>query len=144
MLVTWLLTTLREAGWAPLAVFAVHTVAAVVFHAYAKYPLLDVPMHFLGGLVIAYFFHRAIVNASRFGFPDLDYDAVRCLLVFSLVCTAAVFWEFAEWIWDRLFQTHHQTSLDDTMLDLALGIGGGAVFLALSARNRKTANPPTM
>jgi hypothetical protein len=52
-----------------------------------------------------------------------------------------VFWEFAEYVYDRAFGTRHQLSLDDTLLDMLLGIIGGGVFLIGSAWTGGLADP---
>lgn len=41
---------------------------------------------------------------------------------------AAVVWEFREWFTDRYLGTHAQGSVDDTMLDLAMGMLGGGLY----------------
>lgn len=129
----WIGTTLREAGWAPSLVFVVHVIVDVAFDAYERYPPLDMPAHFLGGVVIAYFFHRASINASRFGVLGPFHPTTHLALVTSLVCSATVFWEFAEYVYDRMFATNDQLGLDDTSLDMLLGILGGAAFLGGAA-----------
>jgi len=58
------------------------------------------------------------------------------LLIFALTGTATVFWEFAEFFSDQLFATHAQLGLGDTLLDMALGIGGGITYLTAAARSR--------
>ena len=122
-----------EAGWAPSLVFIVHVFVHVAFHAYERYPTLDMPAHFLGGVVIAFFFHRASINASRFGVLGPFHPTTHLALVIALVCSVTVFWEFAEYVYDRLFGTRHQLDLDDTLLDMLLGILGGAAFLIAAA-----------
>lgn len=47
---------LIEAGWFPSLVFLLHCVLSLAFDAYDRAPSLDVPMHLLGGVAIAYFF----------------------------------------------------------------------------------------
>ncbi len=86
-------------------------------------------VHLLGGVATAYFFHRLCINASRFGILGPYHAVTHFALVFGLVCSATVFWEFAEFFSDRLFGTHAQLSNQDTMIDLLLGISGGTAFL---------------
>jgi hypothetical protein len=59
----WILVTLREAAWAPLSVFGLYLLG-LVFGVYDRYPLMDVPTHFLGGVAITYFFRFAIRNSQ--------------------------------------------------------------------------------
>jgi len=125
----WIVSTTREAAWAPLLVFGLHVLASRVFHAYALVPALDIPMHFLGGVAIAFFYHRASINASAAGLQAPLQASTHRLLVFSLTGTTTVFWEFAEFISDRYFGTHAQLGLQDTLGDMLLGIAGGLFFL---------------
>src|ERR671910_73152 len=60
----WIENSLREAGWAPLLVFGIHVMALGAFNAYERFPYVDLPMHFFGGVVTAFFFHRVSINAS--------------------------------------------------------------------------------
>ncbi|HEV8238076.1 MAG TPA: hypothetical protein VGS57_01765 [Thermoanaerobaculia bacterium] len=93
-------------------------------------------MHFFGGVAIAYFF-ASCARALPVGAvsPSLRPWLVA-LLVFALTGTATVFWEFAEFLSDRLFATHAQLGLADTLLDMALGVGGGVTYLAMAAKLR--------
>jgi len=50
-----------------------------------------------------------------------------------LTTTVAVLWEFGEFIPDRIFGTNIQISLANTMQDLAMGMLGASVILALRA-----------
>ena len=47
----------------------------------------------------------------------------------------------AEFFSDRLFGTHAQLGLEDTLLDMALGVAGGLAYLA-SAYQRATLGVP--
>jgi len=85
-------------------------------------------MHFFGGFVIAYFFHRASIAASSHGIFGPFHRVTHTVLVFAL----RVFWEFAEFMGDRFFGLHSQLGLDDTLGDMLLGICGGVLLLLLS------------
>jgi hypothetical protein len=100
-----------------------------VFDAFTQFPDIDIPLHLLGGVATGFFFHRLTTNASRFGVFGPFHAVTHVVLVFSLVCTAGVFWEFAEFISDGFFGTHAQLSNKDTMTDLLLDVSGGALFL---------------
>jgi hypothetical protein len=123
-----------RAGWAPLVVFLLHVFISRVLNGYILYPPLDIPMHFFGGVAMAYF-----LSAS---FTALPEDAVRVdlravaqfVFVVSLTATASTLWEFAEFTSDAFFGTHAQLGLEDTLLDMALGIAGGTSYLLMSWR----------
>jgi hypothetical protein len=121
-------------GWAPLAVFVAHLLAAHVFLLYQRWPPVDIPLHLFGGLAIAFFFSRSFQAVPGDGVRPDRRALLELLLVGSLTATAAVFWEFWEFASDHLLGTAFQSGLNDTMKDLAIGIGGGAVFLLLRAR----------
>ncbi len=131
----WATKTVCEAAWLPVLVFGLHVVASRAFHAYVLFPPLDIPMHFLGGLAIAFFFHRAAINAFRFGIVDTFHPVIHSLLVFSMVGTTTVLWEFCEFISDKFFGTHAQLGLPDTLFDMFLGLFGGLCFLLFSRRS---------
>lgn len=126
---TWVLISLLRAGWAPLLVFGIHVLMVQVFDAYTAFPALDIPMHFLGGVVIAFFFHHATLAAPECGLTKATDAVTHRVLIFALTCMATIFWEFAEFIADRYFGAHSQPSLQDTLKDMLLGLSGGVVLL---------------
>ena len=128
----WSIEAIRRGGLPAIALFTFHVIASRGFDAYDRFPPLDIPMHFLGGVVIAYFFHRASLAASSHGIIGPFHRVTHTLLVFALTCTATVFWEFAEFLADRFFGAHAQLGLDDTLGDMLLGICGGITLLVLS------------
>jgi hypothetical protein len=134
--------TARDGAWPPIAVFTLHMIASRVLGLYGPYPWLDIPMHVAGGVAIAYFFHRALVNAGRAGLLVPYHALTHIVFVQALVGTTTVLWEFAEFLSDRYLGTHAQAGLGDTLLDMLLGIGGGLVLMAavaLRARMRGVA-----
>ena len=47
--------------------------------------------------------------------------------IIGVVCIAAVSWEGFEWILGRLTGSLYQATLDNTMEDLFVGLGGGII-----------------
>jgi len=139
------MTLIRElwwrAGWFPTVVFLLHVFISRVVNGYILYPPLDIPMHFLGGVAIAFFFSRCLAMVPESAISGPPRQVAQALLVFSLTATATVFWEFAEFFSDRLFGTRAQLGLEDTLLDMALGVAGGIAYL-LSAQQRATLGVP--
>jgi uncharacterized membrane protein len=127
-----LLTT--GGAWAPLTVFAAHLMAAYVFLLYERWPPVDIPLHFFGGAAIAFFVSRCVRTWLDDEVDHTRRALLELLLAFSLTATAAVFWEFAEYASDHLLGTLLQFGLTDTMKDMAIGVGGGLVFVAIRAR----------
>ena len=127
----WTVQAVRQGGLPAIALFSFHVIAALGFDAYAHFPPLDVPMHFLGGVVIAYFFHHAAIAACNCGIIGAFHRTTHTVLVFALACAATVFWEFAEFVADRLFETRAQLGLEDTLGDMFLGVCGGIAFISI-------------
>lgn len=128
-----------KALWLPLAVFVGHVVLSSLFFAYEHFPPLDGPVHVLGGFAIAFAAWHGIEVLVGAGVLDPVQVSLRMVLVFALTCTASVFWEFLEYVADHTIGTHAQLGLEDTLVDMLLGIVGGIVYLAwqgLAARRR--------
>jgi hypothetical protein len=125
---------LKIGGWAPLLIFATHLYLNRVVHVYDIWPPTDIPMHFCGGLAIAFFFSRCFQLLPRVAVKRSRIVLLELLLIVSLTATAAVFWEFAEFTIDQVFGTNVQISLANTMQDLAMGISGAFLFAIVRSR----------
>ncbi|MCR4295183.1 MAG: hypothetical protein NUW21_06585 [Elusimicrobia bacterium] len=125
---------LVDAGWPPSLVFAAHCLLSLAFNAYDQMPSLDVPMHLLGGLAIAYFFHAFIRYGDRLGLVRVGSRRAEMIMVFGLVAAATVVWELAEFLADHYFHLGAQPSVANTMKDQLMGLVGGAGYIALSVR----------
>ncbi len=136
----WVLRAILVAGWVPVAFFVMHLAGVFLFHAYRAVPHLDVGMHFFGGMVIAWFFRRAVDLPEAEPVLGVLPPLGRGLFAWAALGTAAAFWEFAEWTTDRLGFPRAQKGLDDTMADMALGIAGGTLLLIVWAIRRRSAN----
>ena len=141
LLLRWMKDSLRDAAWAPSLVFVIHVIALEVFNMYTRFPHFDVPMHFLGGVVMAFFFHCAFLNASRLGVIGPYQALLHRLLVVTSTCAVAVFWEFAEFIIDQCFETQTQGGLEDTLGDLFFGVAGAVAFIVMVAVRARSPNP---
>lgn len=140
----WISQSVLESGWALIAVFCLNVAMSRIFDAYRAFPGIDIPMHFLGGMVIAFFFHRASINGSRLNVLGAFHPLTHALLVFFATCAATVVWEFAEFISDRYFGGHAQAGLVDTLRDMLMGILGGATLItAMIARVARLAAKQT-
>jgi hypothetical protein len=124
---------LKVGGWAPLSVFMLHAISAIILKVYERWPSYDMPMHFFGGLSFAFFVSQCFQVLPR-GLVKKSRSAVlELLLIGSLTATAATFWEFAEFTTDQLFDRNVQVSLANTMQDMALGIAGALAFILMRA-----------
>lgn len=85
-------------------------------------------MHFLGGVTIG-------IGTQSFLFRKLSpirvENAFMCLAV---VLVVALLWELFEW-WFVL--TDMTSYVSDTLFDLALGVGGGAVGYTVGRRSKE-------
>ena len=117
-----------------MTVFLLHALLSLGLDGYTRFPPLDLPMHFLGGVAIAYFFSWGFDLLPPCAIAAEWRTRLRLALVSAWTATAAVSWEFAEFTSDALFDTGSQKSLEDTLLDMALGIAGGVFFLLARRR----------
>ncbi len=123
-----------RAGWAPLLVFLLHVFISRVINGYILYPPLDIPMHFLGGVAMAYFLGKSFSALPEDALARWLRPIAEAVFVVSLTATSSVLWEFAEFTSDSFFGTHAQLGLDDTLLDMAMGITGGLSYAVVSWR----------
>jgi hypothetical protein len=128
----WILATLREAAWVPLCVVAFYVIG-LAFHLFKMFPNIDIPTHFMGGVTITYFYRVAIRNSQKF-LGDIPAP-IQILLAFTATGTTTVLWEFYENTIDHFFGTHMVRGLEDTIMDLAMGLSG-ALVLSLLYRKR--------
>ncbi|HLO32195.1 MAG TPA: hypothetical protein VK249_23805 [Anaerolineales bacterium] len=118
----------------PMTVLLVHFVAITLLHLYKIFPNLDIPFHYVGGLAVA-FTSAQILSYLEKEELSAPLNRVICLvLIISLTATAAVFWEFGEFISDKFLGTDFQLGLADTMKDQFMGILGGATLALIYFR----------
>lgn len=117
----------------PLSVLFAHLIASQVLHLYRIFPNIDIPFHYMGGLSIAYMSAQILNDLEQENIVSL-HKVVFLVLIFALTATSTVFWEFAEFIGDRLFDTNIQISLANTMQDQFMGILGGLTWVWICLR----------
>jgi hypothetical protein len=125
-LLNWIITTLREAAWAPLAVIGFYAIG-LAFDWYDLFPPLDIPSHFLGGAAITYFYRSAIKNVQ--GIVGNIPALIQSLFAFTCTGTTIIVWEFYEIAADFLLGTQMVRGLEDTILDMFVGLMGALVLL---------------
>jgi hypothetical protein len=129
---SWIAAALREAAWAPLGILGFYLLSRSL-HLFKYFPPLDIPTHFLGGVGMAYFYRVAIRHAQKL-LGEIPYP-VQVLLAFTCTGTTAIFWEFYENILDYFTGTHMVRGLQDTVVDLLMGLLG-ALVLSLFYKRR--------
>jgi hypothetical protein len=130
--VTWIVNTFHEAAWAPLSVLGFYAIG-LSFQLFKRFPFLDVPTHFLGGVVITYFYRVAIRHSQKL-VGEVPFP-IQVLLAFTCTGTTTILWEFYENILDSLLGTQMVRGLEDTIVDLFVGLSG-ALILSLLYRRR--------
>ena len=130
-LVSWMSITLREAAWAPLSIIAFYGIG-LALHLYDLFPPLDLPSHLMGGVAITYFFRSAIKNSQRI-VGDIPIP-IQIIFAFTCTGTTIIFWEFYENLLDLFFGTHMVRGLEDTIVDMFLGLLGALVLTVFYGR----------
>ena len=131
--INWIVATLKESAWAPLGV-VVFYVFGLSTHLFDNYPYIDMPTHFMGGVAITYFF-RSAIRQSQSIVGEIPFS-IQVIFAFTCTGTTAVFWEFYENFMDRFLGFHMVRGLEDTIVDLILGLSG-AFVLSLICRKRQ-------
>jgi hypothetical protein len=121
-----------RAGWAPALVLGVHYASAWVIGIYAIFPHFDVPVHFVGGVSVAFLFRATFAALPTSLVQGRGRAVLEATFVMGLTSVAAVFWEFFEFLSDRYLGSRMQVGLPDTLLDLAMGVLGGLVVVLVA------------
>ncbi len=124
-LINWIVITVREAAWAPLSIIGFYVIA-LALHLFDLFPPLDIPSHLLGGVALTYFFRSAIKNSQSI-VGDIPLP-IQTIFAFTCTGTTIIFWEFYENLLDFFFRTHVVRGLEDTIVDMFLGLVGALVF----------------
>ena len=123
--VTWLREPLREAAWAPLTVLA-FSALGLTFLFLNVFPPLDIPVHFMGGVVITYFYRVAIRNSQSL-VGEIPFP-IQVLFAITCTGTTTILWEFYENILDYFAGTQMVRGVQDTIVDLIVGLLGALVL----------------
>ena len=121
-----ILSDLKTIAWFfifPVLVLIVHFFL-LFFNVYEIFPWFDMPIHFLGGMVVSVTYFLTLKYLQGENYLMLN-NIARVIFVFALVSLTAVFWELFEFSLTYLTGLGLQGNLDDTMLDLFLGMLGG-------------------
>jgi hypothetical protein len=127
-----MIAALREAAWAPLGLLGLYLIGRT-FRLFKLFPPLDIPTHFLGGVAITFFYRVAIRHAQKL-VGEIPFP-IQVLLAITATGTTAVLWEFYENIQDYFFKTEMVRGVEDTIVDLLMGLLG-ALVLSLVYRRR--------
>lgn len=111
----------------PFFVFLISSILGFFLDAYEVLPWLDIPMHVFGGVAIAYMLVLFLNFFSEKKFIFIKSKWVYFLVILGFVSLIAVLWEFYEFLMKFFFGLPFQPSLEDTILDLFLGLFGGVI-----------------
>ena len=89
--------------------------------------------HWIFRAAITYFYRSAIKNSQNI-VGEIPIP-IQILLAFTCTGTTIIFWEFYENALDYFLGTHMVRGLEDTMIDMFLGVLG-ALVLSLFYRRR--------
>jgi hypothetical protein len=85
---------------------------------------IDIPLHLFGGFVASLsflvFIHVVHGHKIMSGIPYW----LRALLIMGFVALVTIAWEFFEHITDTYFGTHLQSTVIETLKDMAMGLAG--------------------
>ena len=115
----------------PAVVVALDAILSLGFDAYTLAPALDIPMHFVGGVAIAYTLNGFLALAEDASLIHVAHSAIRVLLVVCFVNAAATGWEFLEFVAGWNFGAKSQKYLANTLSDMLFGILGGGLFVVV-------------
>ena len=121
---TWITSTLREAAWAPLGVLGFYGIG-LALGIFDLFPFLDIPTHFAGGVVITYFYRVASRHSQKL-VGEIPF-LIQVLLGFTAAGTTTILWEFYENLADFFLGTQMVRGLEDTIVDLFVGLLGALV-----------------
>ena len=109
------------------SVLAALHILALEFYLYWQYPWFDLPMHFLGGAVVA----LSLFAMTAFGIP-IPSAFRRLVPVLAFVLFVGIAWE----VWEVLadISTREQNYLFDTAVDLVMDLSGGFLGYIIGSR----------
>ena len=120
------LKTILEFFIFPIFVLFAHIFLILFSNFYELFPWFDIPMHFLGGIAVGYSYFLILQYLQRKNYLRIN-SIIRVVFIFALVSLTAMFWEFFEYFAGHLTGFVLQGDLDDTILDLIMGMLGGLV-----------------
>ncbi len=101
---------------------------------YTRFSSLDIPLHFLGGISIAYVAVLFLREFEKMDFIKIKNSFLLIFIITSFVCLVAIFWELWEYFAGHILQINFFAggNLADTLFDLFLGFSGGIVGASFS------------
>ena len=108
-------------------IFLIIHILFMLLGAYNYFSWLDIPMHFLGGAIVAYTATLFLKHLKKDHQIEIYEKWISLIVIVSFVALIAVFWEFLEFFLKEFFGANTQPSIGDTMADFFFGIVGAVV-----------------
>lgn len=128
---------LLKLGLFPFLVFMINYALILILPEAGREYQADTVLHLLGGLSIAYSANHVLELAGRAKRLTVQSRLLKAFIIIGFTVTAAVLWEFYEFVWDEIFGTLFQPSKTDTIKDLFMGLLGASVFCTIFIKNKK-------
>jgi hypothetical protein len=103
----------------------INTFAVNPLGIYQAFPWFDIPMHILGGMVIAFsiisvlrLYKNKVIIKNRF---------LEILIILGLFSLIAIFWEFYEYL-SRIILNITPGTIEDTLSDFMFGLIGALII----------------
>lgn len=92
---------------------------------YVKIPWWDVLTHFMSSVTVCLFAVYCMIVVDAY-FAEISFTMpIVIIFVVMISLAGGALWEIGEYISDKIFGTHEQKGLDDTMKDLIVDLLGG-------------------
>lgn len=109
---------------------------------YDLIPLLDVPMHLLGGMLTAWTAYRLLCLYKTSFNIKIEPHFLLSLYIVGMVALVAIVWEAYEFVHDMFFPRMFSLGAGDTIGDILVGLLGASLYCLFmgplrAAKNRK-------
>lgn len=127
--------SLFRISFPPIILLAIHVVVTKA-GLYERFWWFDIPMHFVGGVLVAISITLLLQIFSQEKKIVLNSKILEFLIIISITSLFAVSWEFMEFFFDFYFSSHMQGNMTDTLKDLCMGLLG-AYIVAVAVISKK-------
>ena len=105
---------------------------------YLIFPWMDIPLHFIGGFLIAHSFILIYIFLRGKKLIFVKNKFIFLFFILSIVSLIAILWEFWEYIVINFFNLDVLMTLEDTLFDLFMGLVGGIFSFFTFGKRLKT------
>lgn len=100
---------------------------------YQIIPLFDIPMHFTGGVIVAWFLSALFSKDLR-----VTRRHISALVIIGGTAIVGIHWEFLEWFLDNFVfvKIQFMGGLNDTLFDLFMDLVGASIAAGILLRKK--------